>query len=100
MENFKIIAHRGANKEALENTFLAFDKAVQGGAHRIELDVHLTKDKVPVVLHDDNLFRSTGKRLFLKDLTISDLENIHLANGEDIPTLSEVMERYLSKIEL
>ena len=43
-----IIAHRGASKHAPENTFAAFKRAVDAGADGIELDVHLTRDGVPV----------------------------------------------------
>jgi glycerophosphoryl diester phosphodiesterase len=54
-----IIAHRGASGSAPENTIAAFERAVRQGADAIELDVRLTADGVPVVLHDATLDRTT-----------------------------------------
>jgi glycerophosphoryl diester phosphodiesterase len=52
-----IIAHRGASALAPENTFAAFQKAIEDGADGIEFDVRLAKDGVPVVFHDSTLNR-------------------------------------------
>ncbi len=48
-----IIAHRGASAEAPENTISAFQKAIEIGVNCVECDVHLTKDGIPVVSHDN-----------------------------------------------
>lgn len=56
----KIIAHRGNSSEAPENTLEAFRRAVQIGAHGVELDVQLSSDGVPVVIHDETLERTTN----------------------------------------
>jgi len=53
------IAHRGARAFAPENTLEAFAKAAHLGCHMVELDVHLTRDAVPIVHHDDDLLRCT-----------------------------------------
>lgn len=50
MKNF---AHRGFSGKYPENTMLAFEKAIELGADGIELDVQLTKDGVPVIIHDE-----------------------------------------------
>lgn len=52
-----VIAHRGASGYAPENTLPAFSKGIHMGAHMFELDVHLTRDGVPIVVHDDTLTR-------------------------------------------
>ncbi len=52
-----IIAHRGASALAPENTFAAFQKAIEDGAEGIEFDVRLSKEGVPVVFHDADLKR-------------------------------------------
>ena len=57
---FTIIAHRGFSEKLPENTFPAFDLAIGLGFHNLELDVQLTKDKIPVIIHDSNLLRTTG----------------------------------------
>jgi glycerophosphoryl diester phosphodiesterase len=95
-----VIAHRGANKEALENSWSAFAKAVECGAQRIELDVQLSKDGHAVIMHDDDLFKTTGHRLHISQLERSELLTIKLRNGEPLPFLDEVVERLLPQIEL
>lgn len=95
-----VIAHRGANREALENSWSAFGKAVEGGAARIELDVQLSADGHAVVLHDDRLDRTVGQYGRISQLQRSELARLKLVNGEPIPFLDEVVERLLPKIEL
>ena len=53
------IAHRGASSYAPENTFAAFDLAVEMGIGEIEFDVHFTKDSQIIVIHDETLDRTT-----------------------------------------
>jgi glycerophosphoryl diester phosphodiesterase len=55
-----VIAHRGASGLAPENTLAAFKLAVALGAQGVELDVHLSADGLPVVIHDRRLKRTTG----------------------------------------
>ena len=55
----KNIAHRGFSGKYPENTMLAFRKALETGCDGIELDVHLSRDGVPVVIHDETLDRTT-----------------------------------------
>ena len=55
-----VIAHRGASAEAPENTLPAFLRAIEQGADAIELDVHVTADDVPVVMHDPTVSRTTS----------------------------------------
>jgi glycerophosphoryl diester phosphodiesterase len=55
-----VIAHRGAPAEAPENTLLAFEAAVRAGADALELDVRLTADGAPVVIHDATSRRTPG----------------------------------------
>ncbi|HET7620645.1 MAG TPA: glycerophosphodiester phosphodiesterase family protein [Gemmatimonadaceae bacterium] len=55
-----IIAHRGASGRAPENTMRSFELALEEGADALELDVRVSADGVPVVIHDANLLRTTG----------------------------------------
>ncbi len=97
----KVVAHRGACTEALENSWSAFRTAVELGADRIELDVHLTRDNEIAILHDEDLKRTAGIAKSLNQLTRKEIkETIRLSNGEDIPFLDEVTEELLDKIEL
>lgn len=62
LEAHPVIAHRGASAFAPENTLVAFERAVAFGAEAFELDVHVTADDVPVVIHDPTLDRTTDRR--------------------------------------
>ena len=95
-----VIAHRGNNKEAFENSFSAYEKSVECGADRIELDVLLTKDGHAIINHDDHLMHSTGKNLYCSKLTRNELKKLRQVNGDPIPFLDEVVDQFLSRIEL
>lgn len=56
-----VIGHRGASATAPENTIASFAEAVGQGADGLELDVHVTADGVPVVIHDPTLDRTTDR---------------------------------------
>lgn len=57
-----VIAHRGASAFAPENTLVGFERATAFGAEAFELDVHVTADGQPVVIHDPTLDRTTDRR--------------------------------------
>ena len=64
----KVIGHRGAAAYAPENTLASFREARRRGAAWVEIDVKLTADGVPVLMHDDSLKRTTGvDRLVARD---------------------------------
>ena len=95
-----VIAHRGNNKEAFENSFSAYEKSVECGADRIELDVVLSKDGHAVINHDDHLMHATGKSLYCSRLTRAEISSLKQVHGEPVPFLDEVVERFLGRIEL
>ena len=69
-------AHRGFSGQFPENTMLAFEKAVEAGADGIELDVQLSKDGEVVVIHDEELSRTTNGTGFVKDYTLKQLKKL------------------------
>ena len=71
----KVFGHRGFSGEYPENTMLAFQKAVEAGCEGIELDVQLTKDLVPVIMHDEKVDRTTDGSGYIYDLTYDELCN-------------------------
>ena len=71
-------AHRGLHDnagDAPENTMAAFKKAVDAG-YGIEMDIQLTKDRVPVVVHDFHLKRVAGADVRVDSLTLAELQEI------------------------
>ncbi len=86
-----IIAHRGASAEKPENTLAAFRRALTLKADGIELDVHVTRDGVPVVFHDADLFRLTGIRGQITAKTWHELKKLRVLGIEPIPQLADVL---------
>ena len=60
-ENIKFVAHRGLAVSNPENSLSAFQAAIDNGAQFLELDVQLTNDLVPIVIHDEDLIRVANK---------------------------------------
>lgn len=94
-----ILAHRGASAYAPENTLAAFRLARELGADGVELDVQLTRDHVPVVIHDDLVDRTTDGHGRVTELTIAEISRLDAGTwktedycGEPIPTLAQVFE--------
>ena len=64
----RLYAHRGASAERPENTLVAFQRAMEIGVDALELDVHLARDGVFVVAHDENALRMCGSPLKWADI--------------------------------
>ena len=98
---FMAIAHRGASSYAPENTFAAFDLAIEMGARHLELDVHFSSDGHLVVIHDDTVDRTTDGSGPVTSRSLAALTALDAGawfdprfTGERIPTLGAVLERY------
>jgi glycerophosphoryl diester phosphodiesterase len=93
------IAHRGASAAAPQNTLAAFRKAMELGADGVELDVQLSADGVPVVIHDLTVDKTTDGTGLVRSKTLAQLKALDAGRkfspqfaGERIPTLSEVFD--------
>lgn len=96
----QVMAHRGANREALENSWSAYKKAIEGGSDSIELDARLSKDEKIFILHDENLAYSVGTPEKISQLHSQAILPLKLKNGEPIPLLEEVLRELLPQIAL
>ncbi|WP_261381365.1 glycerophosphodiester phosphodiesterase [Paenibacillus cremeus] len=91
------LAHRGYPKKYPENTLRSFQAGLDLGFSHLELDVHLSKDGVPVVIHDPTLQRTIHASGYVSDFTLEELKQFRCKGldgtpGEDtIPTLEEVL---------
>lgn len=102
------VAHRGYSSLAPENTIAAFKLAMeQEQVSWIELDVQLSRDGVPVVIHDFRLERTTNGSGNVRDHTLAELKKLDAGSwkskkyaGERIPTLTEVLELTKGKVKL
>jgi glycerophosphoryl diester phosphodiesterase len=86
-----IVAHRGLSVEEPENTMRSFRRAAEVGCDLIELDVHLSRDGVPVVIHDETLERTTNGIGRVADHTWAQLRSLDAGRGEHIPALEDVV---------
>lgn len=89
-----VVAHRGASSTHPENTLPAFEAAVALGAPAVELDVRLTADGVPVVMHDPDVARTTDGRGFVHELTAAEVTALSAGTADEparVPTLAEAL---------
>lgn len=105
-----ITAHRGNSGEFPENTLPAFESAIAMGVDWAELDVHMTRDGVLVVLHDTHTGRVGDKKLVVADHTYAELKEVDVATEfrnlhglapekyprQTIPTLEEVLKLFIT----
>lgn len=101
------IAHRGASAYAPENTMAAFTKGVEMGADYLEFDVQMSKDGIPIIIHDTTLDRTTNGTGKVSDFTLKELKSLDAGSwfdegfaGETIPTLNEVLVAFGGKINI
>jgi glycerophosphoryl diester phosphodiesterase len=71
-----VIAHQGGEGVWPSSTMYAFDRAVKLGADMLDLDVHMSRDGVLVVIHDDSVDRTTNTKGKVKDLTLEQLQRL------------------------
>lgn len=95
-----IIGHRGAYGEAPENTLKGFKKAIELGADYLEFDVHQSKDGALVVIHDIDILRRMGIDNSIVQLTLRELQELDLGEGERVAELWEVLKLAKGKINL
>lgn len=72
----QIFAHRGSSGTHPENTLPAFAEAVRIGADGIELDIHLTKDEQIVVIHDEEVDRTTDGKGLVREKTLAEIKKV------------------------
>ena len=87
----RIIAHRCGGRLAAENSRAGLRVAAALGCRGVEFDVMLSRDGVPVLMHDETVERTTGATGAVADLSLADLRRLDIG-GEPVPTLAEVMD--------
>ncbi|MFK7852244.1 MAG: glycerophosphodiester phosphodiesterase [Akkermansiaceae bacterium] len=96
-----IQAHRGFSSKYPENTMPAFHKAVEAGANRIEADLWMTADVIPIILHDRTLNRTTNGKGHAETLSLEQIQLLDAGSwmgesgkfaGTKVPTLNEVLD--------
>lgn len=91
---FLVIGHRGFPTKYPEETIQSDDAAFQAGADYVELDVHLSKDNVLVVSHDDDLSRVTHTSAIVSQNNFTNLNQLSYSNGEHVISLDQLFDHY------
>lgn len=95
-----IVAHRGLRLSHPENSLPAIHAAIEAGADAVEVDIQFSKDKVPMLFHDETLLRTTGQHGHIFDYTCEELKQLNANERERlgdaspptvIPTLDELV---------
>lgn len=98
VSSIQVVAHRGGSLLAPENTLLAFEAGIKAKADQLELDIHLSKDDVMIIMHDPTLKRTTNQSGTIGDYTVDELKQFNAASSHEghpfteIPTLKEVLD--------
>lgn len=93
-QHARVLGHRGARRDAPENSLRAFQTALEQGAAGVEFDVRLGKEGLVIVLHDADLKRVTEGRdqRSAETLGSAELPSTDLGNGEPVPSLLDVLD--------
>lgn len=107
MRKIIIEGHRGACALYPENTLISYEKAMDMGVDAFEFDIWLSKDKVPVLMHDDNPYRTCGVAGHLRDMTLEEIKKLDPCYEEkfgdkfkgqvEVPTLEEMLKMVKEK---
>ena len=84
-------AHRGASPDGLENTLAAVERVVRLGFYYVETDVRLSRDGVPLLLHDPTLDRTTDRTGRVHELPWAEVARARVGGREPIPRLDELL---------
>lgn len=95
-----VVGHRGAAALVPENTVKGFEFAITLGVDYVECDVHLSRDRKLVVMHDTTVDRTTNGRGAIRDLTAARIRSLDAGQGERVPTLDEVLETVRNEAHL
>lgn len=100
-KDLKIIAHRGYSKLYLDNTILAFYKALRVWVDGIEFDVSYTKDWENIVIHWPWMEQTTcGQKTLVKNITLEQAKKCVLLNWETLLTLDEMLEKVKTRFQV
>ncbi|MFL5760817.1 MAG: glycerophosphodiester phosphodiesterase [Thermomicrobiales bacterium] len=95
-----IYGHRGAPATFPENTLPSFEAAIHAGVDGLEFDVRASADGVPVVLHDQDLARTTSGAGNVDELSLATIRQLDAGNGETVPKLEEVLDLVADLVHL
>jgi glycerophosphoryl diester phosphodiesterase len=106
-QHVKVVAHQGARDQAPENTFAAIEYSIVDAVECVEVDVRLSRDGKHVLIHDDDLGRTTDGLGLVADRTLAELKSLDAGSkfakrfaGQSIPTLEEALALAKGRVNL
>ena len=103
----QVVAHRGNSGPLPENTRLAIESAIKAGVDMVEVDIRVTKDGVPVLMHSAAVDRTTSGAGLVEELTWNEIRGLDAGSwrgprfaGERVISLSEVLELCRGRVAL
>ena len=94
-----LAAHRGDRKMYTENTIPAFESAIESGVDMIETDIQMSRDGIPIIMHDSNTVRTTGTDGVIRDMTLEEIKQLDAGawfsekfRHISVPTVTEFIE--------
>ena len=108
MKNIFVEGHRGYCAKYPEKTLISYEAAIDLGVDGFEFDIWLSKDKVPVLMHDGNCKRTCGVDKHLRDMTLAEIKQLdagyaakfgteYIGKGVRVPTLEELCQLVSSR---
>ncbi len=98
--DIKVIGHRGAAGLAPENTLASFERAIALGVDAVECDARMTADGRVVILHDEQVDRTTNGTGRVEGLTLDQLGDLDAGNGQAVPLLDVLLDSLAGRCEL
>lgn len=104
-DHIPVLGHRGICARYPENTLVSFEAALQLGVDLIEFDINITKDGVPVVIHDNAIDRTCDHRGLVRQYTLEELKSFDFSGkfpqyrGVKTPTFRELLELVKARSE-
>ncbi len=95
-----VVGHRGAAGLEPENTLRSVRRAIELGVDAVEVDVRLTRDGYPVVMHDETVDRTTDGSGRVDEMTLEEVRSLDAGGGERVPLLEEVLETVKGRVFL
>jgi glycerophosphoryl diester phosphodiesterase len=102
-----VIAHRGAHRDAPENTLASLEQAIELGCDYVEIDVRRTKDGALVIMHDANVRRMTDGTGNIEELTLDQIRRLKVRSKrgstvpvQQVPTLDEILSHAKGRMKI
>lgn len=105
MKKIIVEGHRGWRSDYPENSLISFEAAMDLGVDAFEFDIRMSKDGIPVIMHDSDTYRVSGEHVVIEESTLEQIKKLDIGTkiygdkfaGTQVPSLEEVLSLVRSK---